>query len=120
MSYAFETVKETLIQGIAKLIRLKEAHFLLALKRNHERFSKKVDVRINEDQCPIYRGYADINLGIMRKIVLNMLNNEQTNSQGIALKRMRAAFSVQYTKKSDRFLNFEEIALFRAKLTYSI
>ncbi|VEB33731.1 Transposase IS4 family protein [Legionella cherrii] len=59
----------------------------------------KLDVGMNEDQCPIYRGYADRNLSIMRKIVLKLLTDEKTNTDGIALKRMRAALSVQYTKK---------------------
>lgn len=59
----------------------------------------KLDGGMNEDQCPIYRGYADRNLSIMRKIVLKLLNDEKTNNDGVALKRMRAALSVQYTKK---------------------
>jgi len=59
----------------------------------------KLDVGMREDQCPIYRGYADRNLSVMRKIVLKLLTSEKTNTQGIALKRMRAALSVQYTKK---------------------
>ena len=59
----------------------------------------KLDVGMNEDQCPIYRGYADINLSIMKKIVLKLLTNEKKNRDGIALKRMKAALSVQYTKK---------------------
>ena len=33
----------------------------------------KLDVGMNEDKCPIYRGYADRNLSIMRKIVLKLL-----------------------------------------------
>jgi hypothetical protein len=59
----------------------------------------KLDVGMNEDQCPIYRGYADRNLSIMRKIVLKLLTDEKTSNHGIALKRIRAALSVQYTKK---------------------
>lgn len=59
----------------------------------------KLDVGMNEDQCPIYRGYADRNLSIMRKIVLKLLTDEKTSTDGIALKRLKAALSVQYTKK---------------------
>jgi predicted transposase YbfD/YdcC len=59
----------------------------------------KLDVGMKEDQCPIYRGYADRNLSIMRKIVLKLLTDEKTNNHGIALKRMKAALSVKYTKK---------------------
>jgi predicted transposase YbfD/YdcC len=59
----------------------------------------KLDVGMNEAQSPIYRGYADRNLSIMRKIVLKLLTDEKTSNDGITLKRMRAALSVQYTKK---------------------
>jgi hypothetical protein len=48
---------------------------------------------------PIYRGHADRNLSIMRKIVLKLLTDERTNNDGIALKRLKAALSVKYTKK---------------------
>lgn len=46
----------------------------------------KLDVGMNEDQRPIYRGYADRNLSIMRKIVLKLLIDEKSNTDGIALK----------------------------------
>lgn len=59
----------------------------------------KLDVGMNEDQCPIYRGYADRNLSIMRKIVLKLLVDEDSNKEGIALKRMKAALSTRYLKK---------------------
>ena len=63
----------------------------------------KLDVGMNEDQCPIYRGYADRNLSIMRKIVLKLLTDEKTSTNGIALKRLKSALSVQYTKKVTGF-----------------
>ncbi|WP_185967361.1 hypothetical protein [Legionella israelensis] len=47
----------------------------------------------------------------MRKIVLKLLTQDTSNQDGIALKRMKAALSAQYLKKSDRTLNFDEIAL---------
>ena len=59
----------------------------------------RLDVGMNEDKCPIYRGYADINLSIMRKIVLKLLSDDNSSRDGVALKRMRAAISVQYLKK---------------------
>ena len=59
----------------------------------------KLDVGMNEDRCPIYRGYADRNLSVMRKIVLKLLNDEQSSQEGIVLKRMKAALSTQYLKK---------------------
>lgn len=59
----------------------------------------KLDVGMNEDQCPIYRGFADRNLSIMRKIVLKLLMADCKTDSGIALKRMKAALSEQYMKK---------------------
>lgn len=59
----------------------------------------KLDVGMNEDQCPIYRGYADRNLSIMRKIVLKLLVDEKSTPNGIAIKRMKAALSTHYLKK---------------------
>ena len=38
---------------------------------------------MNEDQCPIYRGYADRNLSIMRKIVLKLLTDEKKIPMGL-------------------------------------
>lgn len=59
----------------------------------------KLDVGMNEDKCPIYRGNAAVNLSIMRRIVLKLLVDESSSQQGIALKRMKAALSTQYLKK---------------------
>ena len=59
----------------------------------------KLDVGMNEDRCPIFRGFADRNLSIMRKIVLKLLTDDKETDAGIALKRIKAALSVRYTKK---------------------
>jgi len=59
----------------------------------------KLDVGLCEDACQIYRGHAAENLGYMRKIVLKLLNDETTCSNGIAIKRMKAAMSVRYLRK---------------------
>lgn len=59
----------------------------------------KLDVGMREDQCPIYRGFADRNLSIMRKIVLKLLEDDVSTVGGIAMKRIKAALSVQYLKK---------------------
>lgn len=59
----------------------------------------KLDVGLNEDRSQIYRGFADENLGVMRKIILKLLNNENSYKAGIALKRQKAALSTRYLKK---------------------
>lgn len=59
----------------------------------------KLDVGLREDDCPIYRGNAAQNLGIMRKIVLKMLEEEKSSQAGIALKRLEAMLSTRYLRK---------------------
>ncbi|WP_173237651.1 hypothetical protein [Legionella antarctica] len=59
----------------------------------------QLDVGMREDQCRIYRGYADRNLSIMRKIVLKLLVDDKVSQEGIALKRLKFALSCQYLKK---------------------
>ncbi|HEX2549388.1 MAG TPA: ISAs1 family transposase, partial [Gammaproteobacteria bacterium] len=59
----------------------------------------KLDVGLHEDDCQIYRGYADQNLAAMRKLVLALLEKEKTFKGGIALKRYEASLSTRYLKK---------------------
>lgn len=59
----------------------------------------KLDVGLHEDDCPIYRGYADQNLSIMRKIVLKLLEEEKSTNLGVSMKRLQAALSTRYLKK---------------------
>ena len=49
--------------------------------------------------CQIYRGHADRNLSVMRKIVLKLLNDELSSKCGIALKRAKAALNMRYLRK---------------------
>ena len=44
-------------------------------------------------------GYADENLATLRKIVLKLLEEETSSKQGIAAKRLQAAFSSKYLRK---------------------
>jgi predicted transposase YbfD/YdcC len=59
----------------------------------------KLDVGLNEDDCPIYRGNADQNLSIMRKIVLKLLEEEKSTNLGVSMKRLQAALSTRYLRK---------------------
>lgn len=59
----------------------------------------RLDVGLLEDRCPIYRGYAARNLGLMRKLVLKLLSDESTHDEGIAMKRLRAALDTRYLTK---------------------
>lgn len=59
----------------------------------------KLDVGLHEDNCLIYRGFADQNLAAMRKMVLALLENERSYKAGIQLKRHKAALSARYLRK---------------------
>ncbi len=59
----------------------------------------KLDVGLHEDNCPIYRGHAAENLGYMRRIVLKLLNDETSCTEGITIKRIKAALSTRYLRK---------------------
>jgi len=59
----------------------------------------KLDVGLHEDQCQIFRGMADQNLAVMRKIVLALLEKEKSFQGGIALKRYQAALNTRFLRK---------------------
>lgn len=59
----------------------------------------KLDVGMHEDDCQIYRGFADQNLSAMRKVVLSLLEKEKSYKAGIELKRHKAALSTRYLRK---------------------
>ena len=59
----------------------------------------KLDVGMHEDDCQIYRGHAPENLATMRKVVLFLLQSENTSKAGIMLKQMQAALSTSYLRK---------------------
>jgi predicted transposase YbfD/YdcC len=59
----------------------------------------KLDVGMHEDDCQIYRGFADQNLAVMRKVVLALLEKEPSYKAGIELKRHKAALSTRYLRK---------------------
>jgi len=59
----------------------------------------KLDVGMHEDDCQIYRGFADQNLAVMRKVVLALLEKEKSYKAGIELKRHKAALSTRYLRK---------------------
>lgn len=59
----------------------------------------KLDVGMHEDDCQIYRGFADQNLAAMRKVVLALLEKERSFQAGIELKRHKAALSTRYLRK---------------------
>lgn len=59
----------------------------------------KLDVGMHEDDCQVFRGFADQNLAAMRKVVLMLLEKERSFKGGVALKRHEAALSTRYLRK---------------------
>ena len=63
------------------------------------RLHYKLDVGLHEDACQIYRGFADQNLAIMRKIVLKLLEDTESKHHfGIAMKRQQAALDYRFLR----------------------
>jgi predicted transposase YbfD/YdcC len=78
----------------AKMFEAIRAHWSIENKLHW-----KLDVGMHEDDCQIYRGFADQNLAAMRKIVLALLESEKSYKAGIELKRHKAALSTRYLRK---------------------
>ncbi len=59
----------------------------------------KLDVGLGEDVCLATRGHAAENLSTMRKLILKLLEDEETSKNGIGMKRLKAAMSTRYLQK---------------------
>lgn len=59
----------------------------------------RLDVQFNEDQCRARTKNAAENLAILRRIAMNMLNNEKTKKRGIKGKQRTASWDCNYLMK---------------------
>lgn len=59
----------------------------------------QLDVSFAEDQCRVREGHAAENLSRLRRIALNLLQQEKTRKVGIATKRLRAGWDHDYLLK---------------------
>lgn len=55
-----------------------------------------LDVAFREDDCQIRNGEAAQNFAVLRRIALNLLKNDKTTRLGIANKRLKAGWNVNY------------------------
>lgn len=55
-----------------------------------------LDVAFREDDCRIRIGEAAQNFAILRRIALNLLKNDKTTKLGVANKRLKAGWNVDY------------------------
>jgi len=56
----------------------------------------QLDVTFQEDRCRVRRGYAAVNLSLLRRTVLSVLKNETREKVGIKNKRLKAAWDDGY------------------------
>jgi predicted transposase YbfD/YdcC len=55
-----------------------------------------LDVSFREDESRVWKGYAQQNLSLVRKLALALLKNETTAKIGVAAKRMKAGWDNNY------------------------
>ena len=58
-----------------------------------------LDVQFNEDQSRVRKGHAAENLSRVRRLALNLLQQEKTCKKGIAIKRRKAGWDNEYLLK---------------------
>lgn len=58
-----------------------------------------LDVAFREDDCRIRNGDAAQNFAILRRIALNLLKNDKSTKLGVANKRLKAGWNVNYLSK---------------------
>jgi predicted transposase YbfD/YdcC len=58
-----------------------------------------LDVAFDEDDCPIHKDHAPVNFSLLRQMALNLLRQEKTCKNGIAVKRSKAGWDDTYLFK---------------------
>lgn len=58
-----------------------------------------LDVSFREDACRVRKDHAPENFSRLRRIALNLLQNEKSNKRGIKIKRRRAGWDADYLLK---------------------
>ena len=77
---------------------------LLAAIRGHWGIENSVhwalDIAFREDESRIRQGYAQHNMAFLRRMALNLLRHEKAAKIGIAAKRKRAGWRIDYLLKA--------------------
>ncbi len=59
----------------------------------------KLDVAMQEDACRIHHPNAAENFSTLRKLVLQLLEKDDSTPGGIAFKRWKAALNIKYLQR---------------------
>lgn len=79
------------------------AYLMFLEKIRVVRFKKIINTYENLDSCKIHRGHAAENLATIRKVVLQLLQHENSYQAGIGLKRFKAVNNTRYLRKGIGF-----------------
>jgi len=95
---------ETSVERVHVLTSLAtDAKKLGALVRGHWGIENQVhwvlDIAFREDECRIRKDHGAANMGLLRKLALNLLKRETSVKRGIALKRLQAGWNEEYLEK---------------------
>lgn len=95
------------------VVSIEDRYYIISGKLSIECFSECVrghwgienrlhwilDVSFREDDCRVRSGYGAENLSLLRRFALNLLREEKSCNRGIAGKRKKAAWNVNYLAK---------------------
>lgn len=80
-----------------------EARYLLATTRTHGMIENGrhwvLDMAFREDESRVRTGYAPRNLGLRRRLALNLLRQDTTVKAGVAIRRRKAGRNLAYMEQ---------------------
>src|ERR1700736_1493238 len=92
---------------------INKSYYICSIEKSAENFERavrthwcietqlhwKLDVAFREDECRIRKNNAPENFSILRRVALNLINNEKTSKRGVNAKRKRAGWDSRYLEK---------------------
>jgi predicted transposase YbfD/YdcC len=84
----------TLTGGAAQALRSVRSHWGVENSLHYV-----LDIAFNEDACRIRKNHAPVTFALLRQVALNLLRQEKTQKNGIAVKRSKAGWDDAYLFK---------------------